>query len=89
MTELGINSKIEAGLDQQQPAMILLVDDDPLIVESLGFLLRKRYQVVVADSRKQANERLAEIDERHALAVMDLAVAVVALVASRVVLPTS
>lgn len=72
MTELQINSKIETGLDQQQKSMILLVDDDPLIVESLGFLLRKRYQVVVADSRKQANERLAKIDKRPAIALIDL-----------------
>ena len=34
---------------------ILLVDDDPLIVESLGFMLRKHFDVIVADSRQSAS----------------------------------
>ncbi len=61
-----------AELEQKQQAKILLVDDDPLIAESLGFLLRKQYQVVIADSRAMAVKLLAEMEERPALALIDL-----------------
>lgn len=71
MSEKELKSKIETEAESQQ-ATILLVDDDPLIVESLGFLLRKHYQVVVADSRKKANEQLAKMDHRPAIALIDL-----------------
>jgi hypothetical protein len=42
MNESGLNSEVEKGLGQkQQPqATILLVDDDPLIVESRQIQLR-------------------------------------------------
>lgn len=63
---------MEAELKQEQQATILLVDDDPLIVESLGFLLRKHYQVVIADSRAKATKLLAAMDDRPAIALIDL-----------------
>ena len=63
---------MEAELKQGQQETVLLVDDDPLILESLGFLLRKQYQVVVADSRAIATKLLAEMDERPAIALIDL-----------------
>ncbi|MDH5389330.1 MAG: sigma-54 dependent transcriptional regulator [Gammaproteobacteria bacterium] len=72
MSKLELNSKMEAELKQKQQATMLLVDDDPLIVESLGFLLGKHYQVVVADSRAKAAKLLAEMDERPAIALIDL-----------------
>ena len=56
----------------QKQTTVLLVDDDPLIVESLGFLLRKHYQVVVADSRAKANEVLLGMDSRPDIALIDL-----------------
>jgi CheY-like chemotaxis protein len=52
--------------------LLLLVDDDPLIVESLGFLLRKNYQVLVADSRNEAINKLAENDQQPEIALIDL-----------------
>ena len=36
---------------------LLLVDDDPLILEGLGFILRKQYNLITAESRHQAMER--------------------------------
>ncbi|MCK4704049.1 MAG: sigma-54-dependent Fis family transcriptional regulator, partial [Gammaproteobacteria bacterium] len=56
----------------KQKTTILLVDDDPLIVESLGFLLGKHYQVVVSDSRAKAIKLLAGMDEHPAIALIDL-----------------
>ena len=71
MSKQGLNLK-KAEPSEQKQAMVLLVDDDPLIVESLGFLLRKQYQVVVADSRAKANEVLLGLDSRPAIALIDL-----------------
>ena len=71
MSKQGLNIK-KAEPSEQKQAMVLLVDDDPLIVESLGFLLRKQYQVVVADSRAKANEVLLGLDSRPAIALIDL-----------------
>ncbi|MCK5262227.1 MAG: response regulator, partial [Gammaproteobacteria bacterium] len=72
MSEKESNLKKEAQFEQRPSPIILLVDDDPLIAESLGFLLRKHYQVVIADSRSKAKELLAEMDERPAIALIDL-----------------
>ena len=72
MSKKSLNSEKVAGLEGEQHATILLVDDDPLIVESLGFLLRKQYQVVVADSRAKATEVLAGLENSPALALVDL-----------------
>lgn len=63
---------METALKHMQKITILLVDDDPLIVESLSFLLRKHYQVVTADSRVRTAELLAEMDDRPAIALIDL-----------------
>ena len=59
------------SLVDKQP-VLLLVDDDPLIAESLGFLLRKKYQVMIADSRDGAIKLLAETDRRPEIALIDL-----------------
>lgn len=72
MSEQGLNSGIEVEPEPARQATLLLVDDDPLIIESLSFLLRKHYKVVSADSRKKANELLAGMDERPDIALIDL-----------------
>ena len=51
---------------------LLLIDDDPLINESLGFLLKKDYQVYAAESRMQARSILSELSRPPALALVDL-----------------
>ena len=51
---------------------LLLVDDDPLILEGLGFMLRKQYKMIAADSRPQALEKVHQADELPSLALIDL-----------------
>jgi DNA-binding NtrC family response regulator len=53
-------------------AVLLLVDDDPLILEGLGFLLRKKFKLITADSRHQAMEKVQQLDEVPSLALIDL-----------------
>ncbi|MCK4834650.1 MAG: sigma-54-dependent Fis family transcriptional regulator [Gammaproteobacteria bacterium] len=53
-------------------ATLLLVDDDPLILEGLGFMLRKQYKMITAESRPQALERVNQADELPSLALIDL-----------------
>jgi len=53
-------------------AVLLLVDDDPLILEGLGFLLRKKFKLITADSRHQAMEKVQQLDELPSLALIDL-----------------
>ena len=49
-----------------------MVDDDPLILEGLGFILRKQYQLITADSRHQALEKINQSDELPSIALIDL-----------------
>ena len=56
----------------KNPATLLLVDDDPLIIEGLGFMLRKQYKLITAESRPQAIERINEADALPCLALIDL-----------------
>ena len=53
-------------------ARLLLVDDDPLIIEGLGFVLRKQYDLITADSRPQAVEKINQSDALPSLALIDL-----------------
>lgn len=55
----------------QQPS-VLLVDDDPLISESLGFILSKQYRVMTAESRAEARALLSDGHFRPELALVDL-----------------
>jgi DNA-binding NtrC family response regulator len=51
---------------------LLIVDDDPLISDTLSFVLSRDFNVCVADSRTQAREVLRKLDEPPALALVDL-----------------
>ena len=62
---------LKTELQPDKPTL-LLVDDDPLIAESLGFLLRKYFQVMVADSRSKAFELLSTVDSHPDIALIDL-----------------
>jgi DNA-binding NtrC family response regulator len=51
---------------------LLIVDDDPLISDTLEFVLGRDYTVYVADSRTQVKSLLRQLDEPPALALVDL-----------------
>ena len=66
MPEMAMNQDIA-----HKPAL-LLVDDDPLIVESLGFMLGQYYHVVTADTRAAARRQLSAMENCPDIALVDL-----------------
>ncbi len=61
-----------AEASAKPPARLLLVDDDPLIIEGLGFMLRKQYSLIAAESRHQAIQKIHQAEELPGLALIDL-----------------
>jgi DNA-binding NtrC family response regulator len=55
-----------------EKAVLLLVDDDQLITESLSFILKKKYQVYIAESRPQAKDIISSLKTPPQLALVDL-----------------
>ena len=55
-----------------QRPLLLLVDDDDLIVESLQFALADEFEVVTAQSRSRAREMLQNLPEVPQVALIDL-----------------
>ena len=51
---------------------LLIVDDDPLITDTLDFVLGKDYNVRVAESRSQVKSLLRQLDTPPELALIDL-----------------
>jgi len=51
---------------------LLIVDDDPLITDTLSFVLAKDFSVRVAASRSQVKSLLRQLDSPPALALVDL-----------------
>ena len=58
--------------DLSDKSTLLLVDDDPLITESLGFMLSSEYEVITANTRKAVSERLAALRHYPKIALVDL-----------------
>ncbi len=58
--------------DIEQTSTLLLVDDDPLIAESLGFMLEQYYHVVTAETRDAAKRQLAALAHCPDMALVDL-----------------
>ncbi len=68
-------SETSGSVLEQDPGSkprLLLVDDDPLIVESLGLVLQEHYSLTTAGTRKQTNKILQTFTEPPALALIDL-----------------
>jgi len=63
---------VNADLSAKEKATLLLVDDDPLIIEGLGFMLRKHYKLITAESRHQAIQKINEEQGLPSLALIDL-----------------
>ena len=55
-----------------QKPELLIVDDDPLIVDTLSFVLGKDYSVRAAGSREQVKSLLRQLDVSPELALVDL-----------------
>ena len=51
---------------------LLLVDDAPIIADTIGFLLKDDYQVTIAQSRDEAKSKLSTIPIAPRLALVDL-----------------
>ena len=66
------NNPVKADTSGNKLANLLLVDDDPLIIEGLGFMLRKQYNLITGESRQQAMERINQLGEIPSLALIDL-----------------
>ena len=62
----------DSDVAEGKVARLLLVDDDPLIAESLGFMLGQYYHVVTADTRDAARRQLAALEHCPDLALVDL-----------------
>jgi len=62
---------IEAMPEDLRPSL-LIVDDDPLITETLSYALGKDFEVMVSDSRHHAVSLLRQLDEAPQLALVDL-----------------
>lgn len=58
-------------MSAERPVLIV-VDDDPLISDTLHFVLSKDYEVYVADSRTQAKSLLRQLEFPPSLALVDL-----------------
>lgn len=68
MSEQANNSKLTISVKPE----LLLVDDDPLIIDSLAFVLQKDYLVYTAESRDQVKVLLQTLDNIPLLALVDL-----------------
>jgi DNA-binding NtrC family response regulator len=64
-------SKEAAASGAAKPGL-LLVDDDPLIRDSLSYMLRPDFDVHVAETRREATEILQQLEPAPALALVDL-----------------
>ncbi|MCK5395667.1 MAG: response regulator, partial [Gammaproteobacteria bacterium] len=62
----------DTDVSLNKTASLLLVDDDPLIIEGLGFMLRKQYKLITAESRQQAIDNINKAADLPSLALIDL-----------------
>lgn len=62
----------KTGATENNIVSLLLVDDDPLIIEGLGFILRKQFKLITAESRHQAMDNINQSGELPCLALIDL-----------------
>ncbi|OGA19970.1 MAG: sigma-54-dependent Fis family transcriptional regulator [Betaproteobacteria bacterium RIFCSPLOWO2_12_FULL_63_13] len=57
--------------DDRKPSL-LIVDDDPLITDTLSYALKKDFDVLVSDSRPHAVSLMRQLDSAPQLALVDL-----------------
>lgn len=66
------NTTVDTNASIETNTSLLLVDDDPLILEGLGFVLRKQYKLITADSRQHAIDNINRHETIPSLALIDL-----------------
>jgi DNA-binding NtrC family response regulator len=66
------NTVVSTDSSLNTTTSLLLVDDDPLIIEGLGFMLRKQYKLITAEARQQAIDNINQAGELPAIALIDL-----------------
>ncbi len=59
-------------MNSKTKPVLLLIDDDPIIADTLGFLLRDDYEVIIAQSREETRAKLSTIVRQPKLALVDL-----------------
>ena len=59
-------------MSETQKPSLLIVDDDPLITDTLSYALSKDFEVLVSDSRPHAVSLLRQLDSAPQLALVDL-----------------
>ena len=59
-------------MQQSTKPSLLIVDDDPLITDTLSFVLSRDFEVFVADSRAQVKSLLTQLGATPQLALVDL-----------------
>ena len=59
-------------MDENRKPSLLIVDDDPLITDTLSYALNKDFEVLVSDSRLHAISLLRQLDSAPQLALVDL-----------------
>jgi DNA-binding NtrC family response regulator len=63
---------VAAKQSEQAKPDLLIVDDDPLITDTLNFVLSRDFNVYVADSRARVKSLLRQLDNPPQLALIDL-----------------
>ncbi len=60
------------AVDECEKPLLLFVDDDPIIVDSLSAVLEDEFDLITAESRKQVTKMIREIPSTPSLALVDL-----------------
>ncbi len=63
---------MEIRVTSDSKPQLLIVDDDPLITDTLHFVLSNDFEVFVAESRQQVKSLLTQLDTPPSLALVDL-----------------
>ncbi|MFK8067354.1 MAG: sigma-54-dependent transcriptional regulator [Gammaproteobacteria bacterium] len=69
---MAINTHVLAGSNLADKPQLLLIDDDHLIIESLGFVLQESFDVLTASTREEAKSLLQNLSSLPSLALVDL-----------------
>lgn len=69
---MATSTGILTGVNTDKTPQLLLIDDDPLIIESLGFVLQESFEILTAGTRKEAKHLLQKQSMPPSLALVDL-----------------